>query len=121
MAASGPCLALDPTPLGFFFGFFSFDFLAEFFVFGVFGFAAFAFAVFVVGFFDRDRFVFALIVRFGFVFFDGGEQRHRGGGGQNRGVSRGGRSEQQQRGEQETQQDRELAHGSFIGAKPAPV
>ena len=51
------------TSLGFFFGFFGFDFPAEFFVFGVFGFAAFAFFFaffggFVVGF---------ALVAFGFV------------------------------------------------------
>lgn len=38
------------VPFYFYFGFFSFDFRAEFFVFGVFGFAAFAF---VVDFFDQ--------------------------------------------------------------------
>jgi hypothetical protein len=78
--------------------FFGFDFLAEFFVFGVFGFAAFAF---VVDFFDRGRFVFALIVgfavvRFGFAFFLGDGERPRRGGGQADRVRRGGSGEQQQ-------------------------
>jgi hypothetical protein len=107
-------LPLGLAPFGFFFGFFGFDFLAELFVFGVFGFAAFAF--FVVDFFDRDRFAFA-VVRFGFVFFRSGKERHIGGGGQARGVSRRRGSEQQQRGEQEDQQDREFPHGSYIGAE----
>jgi len=109
-------------PFGFFFGF---DFLAELFVFGVFGFAAFAF-VFVVDFFDLHRFVFALVVGFGFVrfffvvHFDG-EGRSLGGGRQADGVGRCGRGQQHQRGEQEDEQDRELPHGSLIGAGgPAP-
>ena len=111
-------------PFGFFFGF---DFLAEFFVFGVFGFAAFAFVfVFVVDFFDLRRSVFALVVGFGFVRFffvvhfdDDG--RSLGGGRQADGVGRGGRGQQHQRGEQEDEQDRELPHGSLIGAaRPAP-
>ena len=88
---------LGLTPFGFFFSFFGFDFLAEFFVFGVFGFAAFAFVAFVIGFFGRDRSVFALVIRFAvvrFVFFGGGEERHRSGGGQSHGMRRGGRGEQ---------------------------
>lgn len=123
VAVAGFPLPLSFAPFGFFFGFFGFDFLAELFVFGVFGFAAFAFVAFVIGFFGRDRSVFALIVRFaiGFVFFGGGEQRHRRGGGQARGVRRGGRGEQQQRGEQEDQQDREFPHGSLIGARGKSV
>jgi hypothetical protein len=72
-------LPLGATLFGFFFGFFGFDFLAEFFVFGVFGFAAFAFFVrFVVDFFDRDRVVCA-VARFGFVVFLGDDRRAWGG------------------------------------------
>lgn len=53
-------------PLGFFFGFFDFDFLADFFVFGVFGFAAPAF--FVVAFFGGERSFFGFaVICFGFA------------------------------------------------------
>lgn len=121
-AAAEAALAVPmrPTPFGFFFGFFGFDFLAGFFVFGVFGFAAFAF-VFVVDFFDLYRFVFALVVgfaclRFFFVVFLGNEEHPRRGCGQGRRMGRGGGGEQQQRSEQENQQDREFPHGSLIGA-----
>src|SRR5213082_1898935 len=90
---------LGATSFGFFFGFFGFDFLAEFFVFGVFCFAAFAF---VVDFFDRHQFVVPLVVRFGFVVVDDDEVRR--GWGDRFGVGRGGRGEQHQRSEQEDQQ-----------------
>jgi len=100
---------------GFFFGFFGFDFLAEFFVFGVFCFAAFAF---VVDFFDRHQFVVTLVVRFGFVVVDDDEVRR--GDGQRDGVGRGRRGEQHQRSEQEDQQDREVPHGPSIGAQRRP-
>jgi hypothetical protein len=73
-------LPLRPMSIGLFFGFFfgsfCFDFFAEFLFFGV---PASAFFAFVVGFFDRDRFVFALVgfavVRFGFVVCAGGRGR----------------------------------------------
>ena len=101
---------------GFFFGFFGFDFPAEFFFFGFFGFAAFVFFAF--DFFDRDRVVFGFaVIRFGFVLRLGDDRGARDGHGQGHGVRRGSRGEQHQRGEQEGQQDRELAHGPFIGAK----
>ena len=123
-AVSAFAVPTRPTPFGFFFGFFGFDFLAELFVFGVFGFAAFAFA-FVVDFFDLHRSVFALFVGFAcfcffFVAFLADEERPWCGRGQGCRVGRGGRGEQQQRGEQEGQQDRELPHDPFIGAsRPA--
>jgi hypothetical protein len=107
-----------PAPIGFFFSFFGFDFRAEFLFFGVSASACFAF---VVDFFDRDRFVFTfvvpgfVVVRFGFVVFDGGEGHCCRGGGKSRGVGRGGRGEQHQRSEQEDQQDRQFAHGPLIG------
>lgn len=67
-------LPLRSTPFGFFFGFFGFDFPAEFLFFGVAASAFFAFG-FVVDFFDCDRFGFAFIgfgfVRFGFFGFAG--------------------------------------------------
>ena len=97
--------------LGFFFGFFGFDFLAEFFVLAVFGFAAFAFVIDFFGGF----FVGFAIVAFGFVVVVDDEGRR--GGGQREGVRRGCRGEQQQRGEQEDQQDREFPHGPCIGAR----
>jgi len=109
-------LPLSFASVGFFFGFFGFDFLADFFVFGVFGFAAFAF---VVDFFDRDRFAVAgfAVVCFGFVVFAGDERRPDRGRGQADRMRGGGCGKQQQRGEQEGQQDRQFAHGPFIGAR----
>jgi hypothetical protein len=103
-------------PFGCFFGF---DFLAEFFVFGVFGFTFFAL---VAGFEVVSFFVPCLgfaVVRFFFVVYDDG--RFLGGGRQADGVGRGGRGQQHQGGEQEGEQDRELPHGSLIGAgRPGP-
>ncbi len=91
------------------FGFFGFDFLAEFFVFAVFGFAAFGFVFGFVSF----QFLFALVVCFGFFgfpFVGGGERdaRRGGWGGQNGGVRRGRCREQQQ-----NEEEGEFAHGSF--------
>ena len=110
-------MPLGSASIGFFFGFFRFDFLADFFVFGVFGFAAFAF---VVDLFDRDRFVFVLVdfavVRFGCVFFVDDEQRCRRDRKRHC-VRRGRRCEQQQRGEQEDQQAREFPHAPLIGVR----
>jgi hypothetical protein len=73
------------TSIGFFFGFFGFDFLAEYFVFGTFGLAGFVF----VGFFDLDRFVFVLaflVVGFPFVVIVSDECRRRGNRRQAHGV-----------------------------------
>ena len=117
-AVTGFPLPLSFTPCGFFFGFFGFDFLAEFFVFGVFGFAAFAF--FVVDFFDRYRPIFAFVgfavvgFGFGFACFDdegqaGGRYRR------DRGMRRSGGGEQHQRGEEQCKENRELPHDSLIG------
>src|SRR3954451_7722822 len=105
---------------GFFFGF---DFLAEFFFFGFFGFAVFAFAC-VAGFGVVAFFVpclgFAVVGFFFVVYFDD-RGRSLGGGRQADGMGRGGRGQEHQRGEQEDDQDRELPHGSLIGANgPAP-
>jgi hypothetical protein len=109
-------LPLRSASIGFFFGFFRFDFPTEFFVFGVFGFAAFV----LIDLFDRDRFVFVLVsgfvvVNFGFVFFIADKQRHRCDREWHR-VRRGGRGQQHQRGEQEDQQVRKFPHGPLIGA-----
>jgi hypothetical protein len=78
-------LPMRAPSIGFFFGFFGFDFLAEFFVFGTFGLATFV----LVDFFDLDRFVFVLafvVVRFRFVVFVSDECRRRGDGRQAHGV-----------------------------------
>jgi hypothetical protein len=78
-----------------FFGFFGFDFPAEF---GVFGFAAFAF--FVVDFFDRNRAAFAFIgfavIRFAFAVFLADGRRTCCRHGQGHGMRRGGGGQQQQ-------------------------
>jgi len=118
-AVTAFAVPMRPTPFGFFFGFFGFDFLAEFFVFGVFGFAAFVF-VFVFNLFDLHRSVFSPVgfacFCFCFVVFLAEEERSCCGRGQGCRVGRRGCGEQQQRGEQQDQQDREFPHGPFIGA-----
>jgi hypothetical protein len=110
-------LPLGVMSFGFFFGFFSFNFPAKFFVFGVFGFG-FAVFAFVVDFFDRNQFVVSLVIGFGFVVV--GDDEGARWGGQRDGVGRGCRSEQHQRGEEEGQQDRQFPHGPCIGAVRNP-